>query len=43
MIVMKFGGSSLESGTAIRRVTDIVKSYLDATPADLIRLWRKHQ
>jgi aspartate kinase len=36
MIVMKFGGSSLETGTAIRRVTDIVKSYLEATPVVVV-------
>jgi aspartate kinase len=32
MIVMKFGGSSLESGPAIRRVTGIVKSQLASQP-----------
>jgi aspartate kinase len=36
MIVMKFGGSSLESGTSIRRVTDIVKSYRDAAPVVVV-------
>ena len=32
MIVMKFGGSSLESGEAIARVTRIVKSELTRKP-----------
>ena len=32
MIVMKFGGSSVESAEAIQRVTEIVKSRLDRRP-----------
>jgi aspartate kinase len=36
MIVMKFGGSSLESGQAIRRVTRIVKSELEAKPVVVV-------
>jgi aspartate kinase len=36
MIVMKFGGSSLESGAAIRRVTGIVKSHADAKPVVVV-------
>ena len=32
MIVMKFGGTSVESAEAIRRVTGIVKSRLDRKP-----------
>jgi aspartate kinase len=32
MIVMKFGGSSLESGSAIRRVAAIVKDHLQRNP-----------
>src|SRR5208283_250979 len=36
MIVMKFGGSSLESGAAVRRVTAIVKSHLAAKPVVVV-------
>ncbi|MGA7411201.1 MAG: aspartate kinase [Bryobacteraceae bacterium] len=36
MIVMKFGGSSLQSGAAIRRVTGIVKSHLAAKPVVVV-------
>ena len=36
MIVMKFGGSSLESVQAIRRVTHIVKSQLAASPVVVV-------
>ena len=32
MIVMKFGGTSVESAEAIQRVTGIVKSRLDRKP-----------
>ncbi len=32
MIVMKFGGTSVESAEAIQRVTGIVKSRLDRRP-----------
>ena len=32
MIVMKFGGTSVESAEAIQRVTEIVKSRLDRRP-----------
>jgi aspartate kinase len=36
MIVMKFGGSSLESGEAIHRVTKIVKSQLERKPVVVV-------
>ena len=36
MIVMKFGGSSLESGSAIRRVADIVRSRLPKQPVVVV-------
>ena len=36
MIVMKFGGSSLESGEAIHRVTQIVKSELARKPVVVV-------
>src|ERR1700722_10157960 len=36
MIVMKFGGSSLESGSAIRRVAAIVKSNLSRHPVVVV-------
>ncbi len=36
MIVMKFGGSSLESGAAVRRIAAIVKSHLAARPVVVV-------
>ena len=36
MIVMKFGGSSVESATAIERVAGIVKSRLDRHPVVVV-------
>jgi aspartate kinase len=36
MIVLKFGGSSLQSGAAIRRVTGIVKSQLASKPVVVV-------
>ena len=36
MIVMKFGGSSVESGSAIRRVAAIVKTQLSRKPVVVV-------
>ena len=36
MIVMKFGGSSVESGSAIRRVAAIVKDHLSRNPVVVV-------
>ncbi len=36
MIVMKFGGSSLDSGDAIRRVVSIIKSQADCSPVVVV-------
>ncbi len=36
MIVMKFGGSSLESAAAVRRVAAIVKSHWAAKPVVVV-------
>jgi len=36
MIVMKFGGSSLESGDAIRRVVSIIKAQSDRNPVVVV-------
>ena len=36
MIVMKFGGSSLESSSAIRRIVDIVKARLYLRPVVVV-------
>jgi aspartate kinase len=36
MIVMKFGGSSLESAAAIQQVADIVKQHLKQNPVVVV-------
>lgn len=36
MIVMKFGGTSVESQQAVRRVADIVKRYADRSPVVVV-------
>ena len=36
MIVMKFGGTSVESAQAMERVTGIVKSRLDRKPVVVV-------
>jgi aspartate kinase len=36
MIVMKFGGSSIESGSAIRRVAAIIKDHLSRNPVVVV-------
>ena len=36
MIVMKFGGTSVESAEAIERITEIVKSRLDRRPVVVV-------
>jgi len=36
MIVMKFGGSSVEDATAIRRVVGIIEQFLDRNPVVLV-------
>jgi aspartate kinase len=36
MIVMKFGGSSVESAKAIQRVAWIVRDHLDSPPAVVV-------
>jgi aspartate kinase len=36
MIVMKFGGSSVESGSAIRRVASIIKDHLSRKPVVVV-------
>ena len=36
MIVMKFGGSSVESGEAIARLTGIVNSHLEQQPVVVV-------
>jgi len=41
MIVMKFGGSSLESASAIERVASIVKSYLAQRPVVVVSAMRR--
>ena len=41
MIVMKFGGSSLESAGAIERVTEIVKDHLHLDPVVVASAWGK--